>query len=82
MPISYVLLSLVSMHDETLLLFFLICPPFWLAETHWFAVNVTYTSNIPMPLFFLSGLLFWFFMGMLIDGLITKIKKIIKMKKY
>lgn len=76
MPISYSLVSFISMYDETLILFFIISPPFWLAETHWFVVNVTHPSNIPIPLFFLVGVLFWFFIGLLIDGLIKKIKRL------
>lgn len=76
MTIIYLLVALISLNDETLILFFLISPPLWLAESHWFIIRFTHPSNIPMPVFILAGMLSWALIGLLIDSFIVCIKNL------
>lgn len=69
-----IFLNLIGVDDKNILLFF--TNPFgWIAETHWFVVNFTHPSNIPLFAFYIIGLLIWFLAGLLIDKLIRKFKK-------
>ncbi len=71
----YLILALISMSDETLILFLIISPPAWLAESHWFIVRFTHPSNIPIPVAILAGMIFWGIVGLLIDSLIIVVKR-------
>jgi hypothetical protein len=71
--IMIVLFNLGGFDDMNLVLFF--TSPFgWIAETHWFVVNFIHPAKIHSLIIILS-LVIWFFVGLIIDLVIKKIKK-------
>ncbi|GKU78228.1 hypothetical protein [Paenibacillus sp. L3-i20] len=75
LPISYFVLALIGLTDEKHILLFIISPPSWITEGHWFVQNVTHPSNIPIFIIILVCLIFWCLIGLLIDVLIKKMKR-------
>ncbi|MBX9974087.1 hypothetical protein [Cytobacillus firmus] len=73
LSISICLFNLLGFDDKNLLMF-LTSPPFWLIETHWFVVNFTHPSDIPMSVIYVLTVLFWFLLGLILDKALRKLK--------
>ncbi len=69
------LINLLGYDDKNLLLFFT-SPPFWIIETHWFVVNFTHPSNIPINVIYIITILFWILLGLVIDKSIKQLSSI------
>jgi len=72
LSLLYMIVMLVGLADETNILLFVASPPFWVTETHWFAVHVVHPSEIPVIVIGLSTLVFWFLVGALIDAVVKR----------
>jgi len=72
LPLIYFLLMLLGLADETRILIFLISPPGWIVEIHWFVVNFIHPSKIPLALICAVSTLFWLFIGIMIDFIVRK----------
>jgi hypothetical protein len=69
-----VLLNTTGFKDKNILLF-ISSIPLWISEWHWFAKYVIHPSEISKSLIIVITLMFWYGVGTLVEGSLSRFNK-------